>query len=140
MSVGADYNWPDTFHLIGEFFYHGMGTTDPDEYALEYSDEVKPDNYLGKYYVGVMASGQPIPILMLQCTALVNVTDPSAAIVPGLVYNASDEVDLMATGVIPVGKKPVEAAVTPENPIPMRYRSEFGAYPYSISVLARIYF
>ena len=138
-AFGVDHKWPDSLHLIAEYYYHGNGTMDPSKYLNRMREQdLSVDSLLGIHYLGVALMGDALPTLKLQAFVLANLTDPSASFIPGIIYNAADEVDLMLMGNIPIGRIPT---VQYNTPIPdVQFNSEFGAYPYSFSVLTRVYF
>jgi hypothetical protein len=63
---------------------------------------------------------------------IVNMTDGSVILSPGLEYNIAENIYLSAGAFVGIGKHP--------DIFPARYRSEFGAYPTMIYTSFRIYF
>jgi hypothetical protein len=135
-AAGLDHKWRNSLHLAAEYYYHGNGTMDPWRYVARFiNQDLVADPYVGMHYVGVSLSGEAMPILNLQATVLANLTDPSAYFIPAIIFNAASEVDLLIFGAIPAGK----AAGTSSGGLP-KIKSEFGTYPLTLSVLARIFF
>jgi len=135
--TGANYKWRNSLQLILEYHYHGNGTMNPANYynRLKTMDQMY-DNFVGIHYLGLVLQGNVLPVLKLMGTAAVNLIDPSAEIIPAIVYNPADKIDLMLYGTIPIGR----SAFMPSGGSEPEFRSEFGAYQYSATLLARIYF
>lgn len=145
-AAGFDHRWENTLHLMVEYYYHGNGASDKTKYLMRLAKrDMGSDPYLGEHYAGLILSGEAIPVLNLQCAVLANLTDPSAYVLPAIIYNAADEVDLIISGAIPVGESPANKMTLDPLILPFWWefpelRSEFGSYPYSVSVMTRVYF
>ncbi len=138
VAGGVDYRWPNTFYLVVEYYYHGNGVGDPDEYLGRMTDDAfLLDPYLGEHYLGVSLSGEVHPLVTLQGVLIGNLLDPSLLVSSGVTYSAADEVELIASAVLPIGRWP-----TLERPARMlpQLRSEYGAYPFSLFIQTRVYF
>ena len=134
VAGGLDYRWESSLHLMVEYYYHQNGGTDPIGYLTQLGGrDLTVDPYLGRHYLGAMLSGKPTPLLLLQGAVVANLSDPSAYAIPALVYNAASEVDFILYGTIPIGRYPSRTEYPELN-------SEFGLYPYSATLLSRMYF
>ena len=135
VAAGVDRKWENSLHLIAEYYFHGNGGTDTLGYLASLGGrDLTVDPYLGRHYLGAMLSGQPIPLVHMQGAVVANLTDPSVYVIPAIVYNAADEVDLIVFGTVPVGRTPATTGGFTE------LNSEFGVYPYSLLLLTRMYF
>lgn len=145
LALGLDHRWENSLHLMFEYYYHGNGTTDSGQYLDQLAVmDFGADLFLGEHYAALVLSGQPMPLLTLQGMLMANLTDPSILINPSIVYNAADEVEVIAAATIPIGLRPQEDGpvfLAGEGPFNQpRLRSEYGMYPYSVKLLARFYF
>jgi hypothetical protein len=137
ISAGIDKRWENSLHVIIEYYYHGNGTSNPDEYmqrALDDPDIMDP--YMGRNYAGILVMGDATPLLKLQGALLMNLDDSSILFGPGLIYSISDEAELMVGGTIPYGKLTSFDMATQTLDV----KSEFGLYPRTVYLLARVYF
>lgn len=96
-TLGLDYQSTKASASL-EYHFNGPGTAQADEYARELllapDEEVaRGDRYfVGRHYLGVLASYNPIVELQLGAAATVNLVDPSAMLVPSLTYFFSQDV------------------------------------------------
>jgi hypothetical protein len=137
VSVGVDKKWKNSLHVILEYFYHGNGKSNPDEYmerALNNPDTMDP--YLGRNYAGILVQGEPSPLFKLQGALLANLDDGSLLFGPGVIYSISDEAELILGGTIPYG----ETSSFDMFSQGLNVKSEFGLYPRSLYLLGRVYF
>ena len=138
VSAGFDHRWENSLHLMVEYYYHGNGADDADDYLQRLMDPAfVVDPYMGRHYAGLMLSGEATPLIRLQGIVLANLLDPSCYLSPSVVYYAADEVELIGAAAVPVGRTP--AVVLPEKIYP-RLRSEYGSYPWTLSLQTRVYF
>ncbi len=136
-AVGFDKRWENTVQLALEYYYRGQGAEGPDDYLTQAATMTDfADPYLGRHFLGLSISGEATPLLVLQAVALMNVTDPSFYVTGAATYSLDDNIDMIATLGIPLGRKP--GVQRPWRILP-RLRSEFGSYPYSASLLFRFY-
>jgi hypothetical protein len=140
VAAGLDHRFDNTLHLVLEYFYRGNGTYDPHDYleSAPYLNAMN-DPYFGRHYLGLMLSGELLPILTMQGVVIANLTDPSFILSPGLSLSASDEIQFTASVTLPIGRQPGETRTTGGLEIP-QLRSEYGTYPISASLLGRFYF
>ena len=146
VAGGFDHRWENTLHLMVEYYYHGNGETKNSRYLQHIQTmDTSSDPYIGQHYLGILLSGEALPVLTLQAAILANLTDPSAYVSPALTYNAADEVDLIVTGAIPLGRRAelkkmyLGYPILGQQSIP-ELGSEYGSYPASVSFLTRVYF
>jgi hypothetical protein len=137
ISAGIDKKWKNSLHVILEYFYHGNGKSNPDDYmerALNNPDTMDP--YLGRNYAGILVQGEPSPLFKLQGALLANLDDGSILFGPGVIYSISDEAELILGGTIPYG----ETSSFDMFSQGLNVKSEFGLYPRSVYLLGRVYF
>ncbi len=137
ISAGVDKKWENSIHVILEYFYHGNGKSNPDEYmerALNNPDIMDP--YLGMNYAGILVQGEPSPLFTLQGALIANLDDGSILFGPGVIYSLSDEAELILGGTIPYG----ETSSFDMFSQGLNVKSEFGLYPRSVYLLGRVYF
>ena len=137
ISAGIDKRWENSLHVIFEYFYHGNGKSNPDDYmerAIGNPDIMDP--YLGMNYAGILVQGEPSPLFTLQGTLLANLDDGSILFGPGVIYSLSDEAELILGGSIPYG----ETSSFDAYNLALDVKSEFGLYPRSVYLLGRVYF
>lgn len=137
ISAGIDKRWENSLHVILEYFYHGNGKSNPDDYMeriVDYPDIMDP--YLARNYFGIFVMGEPTPLFTLQGVLLANLDDGSILFGPGVIYSISDEAELILGGVIPYG----ETSFYNAGNFALDVKSEFGLYPRSVYLLGRVYF
>jgi hypothetical protein len=137
ISAGIDKRWENSLHVILEYFYHGNGKSNPDDYVeriKDYPDIMDP--YMGRNYAGILVMGEPTPLFTLQCALLANLDDSSILLGPGVIYSISDEAELIMGGVIPYGETSSYSA----KDFALDVKSEFGLYPRSVYLMGRVYF
>ena len=143
--LGLDYHFPFGLTLAGEAFYNGPGTDDTTQYARYFVgapsetsdadvDEARAERLargeafnVGRYYAGISASQEILPILHASVSAIGNLGDPSAMLMAGLRWSVVQNARFSFGAVIPLGEKPH----VPFNlgfPVP-QIKSEFGTMP-----------
>lgn len=135
VAAGVDKRFENTLHIMLEYYWHQKGETDPSRYLeskLQSYDMADP--FLGEHYLGLSMNGELLPVLVMQGTVIVNLTDPSMILSPGLTWSAEEEVDFIISATIPVGQWAKSGSVMPE------VKSEYGMYPFSIQLQGRWYF
>ncbi|HEY9161474.1 MAG TPA: hypothetical protein VIS94_10355 [Desulfomonilia bacterium] len=137
ISLGIDKRWENSLHVILEYYYHGNGKSNPDQYMeriLDYPDIMDP--YMGRNYAGIFVMGEPSPLFKLQGVLIANLDDGSILFGPGVIYSISDEAELILGGTIPYG----ETSFYNTHDFALDVKSEFGLYPRSVYLLGRVYF
>lgn len=137
-AVGLDYftTWQNA--AVGlEYLYVSDGADAPAGY-LGRASALFPDDtpYLGQHYLGLTGGGEILPILRVQLLALLNATDGSGLASLFVVWNATDEIDVMGGALLPWGQAPTVAA---PGALPT-LRSEYGAAPVTVLAETRIYY
>ena len=135
--VGADARPRDDVVVTAEYYFNGWGVTDPAGYlAVLSSDRVQRGEVFGagRHYLGGSAVWRTSELLSLGGTALVNLADPSALVIPSLEYWAEQKVLLRAGGYLPIGRRPTAAV-----PQDLALRSEYGAAPFGVFAQLAIY-
>lgn len=112
------------------YFYHGGGKDSAGEYSELLSDSQTQNLYWGRRYMAVGVSYEQSPLTTLQALAIANMTDNSRLLAFYSVHSITDEAELSFGFSIPFGA----------GPEGMEIRSEYGAYPYSMSLELRAYF
>ena len=100
-----------------------------------YPDDVL---FMGMHYVGVTGGFDILPILRVNAVALFNAYDLSGMGFLSLMYNMSDETDLIFGAMIPWGEKPTADAGSPVSI--SRIESEFGLASFAAFLEMRSYF
>lgn len=135
VSAGFDKRWPNSLHLIAEYYYHGNGKADPEEYLNRLNDlSLAMDPYFGRNYLGLTLMGDLSPVFTLQTVALVNLGDGACIFGPSVTYKAADEIEFILSAQLPYGKRADVCLSGPD------IGSEFGLYPRTFTLLGRIYF
>lgn len=125
-TLGLDYQDAKASASL-EYYFNGPGTVRAEEYARELllapDEEVaRGDRYfVGRHYLGALASYSPIVELQLGAAATVNLLDPSAMLVPSLTYFFSQDVLGSLGAYVGVGEGPILG-----DPGGFQLGSEFG--------------
>lgn len=113
--------------LLGEIYYNGWGTTDPDKYpALTLSKDYLLGNVLtlGKYSLAFQVSQQVSPLITLTPAVFANISDGSALLRIDGTYSISNYTDMMGGLFLGAGKRP-------DNGV---WKSEYGGAPISLYI------
>lgn len=112
--VGVDWRPAEKWVLFAEYHFNGWGTRD----AARYVETLRSDRVTrgevfgaGRHYAGLVVAWQASDLLSVQATALANLQDPSALVVPALEYWLEQSVLLRAGGYVPIGRPPDPAAL-----------------------------
>jgi hypothetical protein len=133
-GIGVDRQLTATVSLMAELAWNGFGATRPDEYpTIARADRVRRGevNALGRYYLGGSLSWQAHPLVTLAGSALVNLGDGSALLLPHGEWSLSDSVSVVFGGVFGVGP-----GVRGDG----RPGSEYGGAPATIYGAVKLYF
>ncbi len=127
-SLGLEHRWESSFELRLELFYNGLGGDNVAGYpAIAQTGNTQ---YLGRYYSALGGGYEITPLLSGQAVIISNLDDHSTLISLNTTYSLSDESELVGNLGIPLGDKPVNGL----------FNSEFGSYPVSINIEARLFF
>jgi hypothetical protein len=126
-----------TTSLSMEYNFNGIGATDAELYSLVLEDPRFAQGqtyFLGRHNLGAAAVWTPgNDRLNLSLTGLLNLQDPSSALVPNLTYDLGQSVRLSLGALASFGDPPL---FLPEPQL----RSEFGTYGDFVYALASYYF
>jgi hypothetical protein len=134
--IGVGYS-SDKLQVHAEYLYNGAGQMPIAQAWPLVREGVLP--HASRQVVGSMLTYKVTPLLKPSLGMLVSLSDASLLILPGLVYSAADEVELLAGAILAVGKHPtieLDAQGTPG----VHYRSEFGTYPHVFYLEVKVYF
>jgi len=132
LSIGVGHNFPDDFDIKGEFFYHGAGTGDRDNYGGALFSSASTLPYLARRYIAFGAGYRINPLLHVDGVAITNLVDLSTLVAVNALYSLSDETEFSFSLIIPAG----HGTSTGSSKI----ESEFGLYPVSGVLEFRAYF
>lgn len=132
LAVGFERRFESSLFLSAEYFFHGAGATDVDDYATRLTDPVfaAGPRYFGRHYVAAAASYELTPLTNGNALLLVNLTDRSFLASIYLVRSLDDEAEASVVVSVPVGARPSLLGLA----------SELGAAPITIGVEVRRYF
>jgi hypothetical protein len=135
-TIGLDWLGGETV-LSAEYNFNGIGATDAADYEQVLADPrlARGETYfLGRHNLGGLVTWTPgNDRLSLTATGLLNLQDPSGALVPNLTYDFGQETRVSAGALVSFGNTPVFAP-DPE------LRSEFGAYGDFMFLMLSVYF
>jgi len=126
-TLGADWIGA-RLQLSAEYHYNGIGAGDDDGYLDQLQDPrfLRGESYyLGRHYLGALAAYAATDRLALSTSTLVNLRDPSAAILPDATYDLGQAVRISVGGLFSLGAAPRPAQ---RFPVPLELPTEFGAY------------
>jgi hypothetical protein len=133
-SVGIDRQLTPTLALMAELAWNGFGAADPGDYPLVASaDRVRRGevNSLGRYYAGGTLTWQAHPLVVVAGTALINLGDGSALLLPHADWSLSDTLVLVFGAVFGAGAGEGAAG---------QPRSEYGGAPAVVYGAVKLYF
>jgi hypothetical protein len=142
ISVGADYNFTGDFYGYLEYHFNSAGENDPHDYIdlvmnpADHPAYSKENVYLlGKRYLSVGGNYSGIPLMPVTFLLMVNANDLSADISVSAEYNIKENIYIEGGFFLGLGPEPdLQAGV------PVRYNSEFGAYPDVLYTAVKTYF
>jgi hypothetical protein len=147
VSTGLDYSFSESLYAYIEYHFNEAGRSDADDY----SELLRADNeataydegavYLfGKHYIAPGFTYQITPLFTFIAGALYNINDNSVLLYPDFRYSLSDEAEIEAGAFVGVGRKGkiVRNAYTGE--IDISADSEFGLYPDTYFISAKLFF
>jgi hypothetical protein len=106
--AGLEWRPLEKLVLMGEYYFNGFGAADARDYAAELrSDRVARGEVFGagRHYLGLVSSWLASDLVTLTTTALVNLGDPSAMLVPVLEWSVEQSVLVRAGAFIPFGAR-----------------------------------
>lgn len=117
--AGVDWRPHDKLLVMAEYYFNGFGADSPAGYAQKLSSArvVRGEVFgAGRHYVGVSASWMQDELLTFSLSSLVNLTDPSAMVIPALEYWFEQNVIVRAGGYVPLGARPDQTVFTGLTP------------------------
>jgi hypothetical protein len=132
-GAGLDRQLTPTLTLTAEASVNGHGVDDPRRYpALAATDRVRRGEVtsLGRYYLGASLAWQVHPLLSLAGSALVNLGDGSALLLPHADWSLADNLSLVVGGIVGLG---------PGREPDGRPGSEYGPVPSTLYAAVRAY-
>lgn len=152
--VGAEARPHEKVLLVAEYSYNGYGSTRPQDYAalLSSARVLRGEIFgAGRHQAGLAASFLATDLFTAQLSALMNLTDPSALIIPSVEYSVSQTVLLRAGAYVPVGRPPdahvydgftaadLQSAAFQQAVASRGLRSEYGASSFGAFVQVGLY-
>jgi hypothetical protein len=142
VSAGVDYNFKGGLYGYLEYYFNSAVVNDPHDYLdilLNPGDHPAYSEgnvyLLGRHYLCLGGSYSVTPLLPVSCLLMVNLNDLSADLSISAEYNIRENFYLAGGVFLGLGPKPdVQGA------LPVRYKSEFGAYPDLIYTAVKAYF
>ncbi len=132
LSVGFERRFESSLMLTAEYFFHGAGATNVDDYAARLNDPVfaAGPRYFGRHYAAAAASYEITPLTNGNALLLVNLVDGSMLASLYVVYSLDDEAEASLVVSVPVGAGPTLTGL----------QSELGAAPMTVGIEVRRYF
>ena len=128
LSVGFEHRWPSSLELRLEYFHHGSGADDEDDYQLALRADA--GGYLARRYLALGTGYEFTPLLRGEALVIANLVDDSRLLSLYAVYSLADEAELALNVGLPFGDQPEGLSV----------RSEFGLFPRAGTLELRLYF
>ncbi|GMR04791.1 MAG: hypothetical protein BMS9Abin23_0699 [Thermodesulfobacteriota bacterium] len=132
LSLGLAHTFPNDFDIKGEFFYHGAGIGDRDNYGASLFTTSSTLPYLARQYLAIGAGYKVNPLLRVDGVAIMNLVDQSALLAFNALYSLSNESEFSFSLILPTGRETSTGASA--------INSEFGLYPVSAVFELRAYF
>jgi hypothetical protein len=130
LSLGIEHRWENSLNLRLEHFYHGNGASSVSDYDITPTTAQGNSIYLGRNYTALGIGYEFTPLLNAEMLTIANLIDHSYLLSFNAIYSLSDEAELATNLGVPIGKKPEGNEI----------KSEFGLYPYTVSIEVRCYF
>jgi len=135
ISAGAEYYFTGDLYIFGEYHYSYAGTLKSRDYMLNSSMNATAYQdsgvyLLGEHYFAPGINWQVHPLVSLSLQILLNCSDPSAMIIPKISWSVEENIFLDLGATINAGRRISSKGLN----------SEFGSYPDSYYLSARLYF
>lgn len=107
--VGGEYRFENDLYISAEYFYNGFGTPHTSRYVKKiFSKRITAgDIYnISRHYLGILASYEVTPLLVVSLATIINLIDHSLLINPTIIFSLSDNTEFVAGMVIGEGLKP----------------------------------
>lgn len=129
LSLGVEHRFENSLDARLEWFRHGSGADNTDDYNTMVIAPGSPA-YLGRHYLAAGASYELTPLLNGQALLAANLIDRSSITAISILYSLSDEAELSAGLTLPRGKRAHGGVL----------RSEYGNAPILLNLELRQYF
>ena len=123
-SLGLEHRWPNSLELRLEYFHHGSGADDEDDYQLALLSDTS--SYLARRYAALGAGYEFTPLLRGEVLGIANLVDGSRLLSLYAVCSLADAAELALNVGPPFGDEPDAGGV----------RSEFGLFPRAATLEA----
>lgn len=91
--LGLDYAFPNSLYIVGEYLYNGNGELNKDDYDWTILS-LGSWEQLAREYLGLTASYELTPLVILSGTYIQNLCDKSTMFGPHLKWSLADDADL----------------------------------------------
>jgi hypothetical protein len=146
-STGFDYSFTDKLYVYIEYHFNEAGASSANDYNKLISGIVNRTAYqegavylYGRHYLAPGFTYQLTPLLTCSTGALYNIEDGSVLIFPGLQYSLSDEALIEMGAFTGFGKGGRVIRDTDTGALSISANSEFGLYPDTYFISAKLYF
>jgi hypothetical protein len=146
-STGFDYSFTDKLYTYIEYHFNDAGTSRAHDYNQLISGIVNRIAYeegavylYGRHYLAPGFTYQLSPLLTCSTGALYNIDDGSVLVFPGLQYSLSDEALIEMGAFTGFGGKSRVLRNTDTDVLSISANSEFGLYPDTYFISAKLYF
>jgi hypothetical protein len=154
--AGIEWRPREAWVLGAEYYFNGFGTSAPSGYLSQMRSERVARGEVfgsGRHYLGLVSSWAASDLWSVQATALVNLQDPSAMLVPMLEWSAAQNRLLRLGAFIPLGDRPTvisldgydharpdsETDALREAATTLGLRSEYGASAAGVMAQLAVY-
>lgn len=147
ISTGFDYSFTDKIYAYVEYHFNEAGRSNADDYRHLILASNKETAYqegavylFGKQYIAPGCTYQITPLLTFNAGTLYNVADSSILLSPNFQYSLSDEASIDAGAFVGSGRGSKIVRNTDTGEIDISTNSEFGLYPDTYFITAKLYF
>ncbi|MEW5803497.1 MAG: hypothetical protein AB1847_15500 [bacterium] len=130
-GLEVSYLFQNNIQVDLEFFFHGDGAGDAENYNLANNDADYQTPFAGRYYTILDMSYDLTPLLKFSPAAIANLGDGSMLVSPRLVYSVSDNSEVLAFIDLSLGQSPDRDGTI---------RSEYGSSPRGGGLFLRLFF
>jgi hypothetical protein len=155
--AGVDWRPAEAWVLTAEYYFNGFGTDDNSELLAKLSDPrvIRGEVFgAGRHYAGLVAAYMADDLITLSGTAIVNILDPGALLIPALEYWFAQNMLLRAGAFVPLAQGVDTRVITRLEPndvltnsdkfqhatTTFGARSEYGLSPTGAFVQVGVYF
>ncbi len=131
IALSVDHRFDMGLDVRAEWFYHGRGASEPQDYHLPLVQSNGLFSQLGRYYMAIGGSYLVTPLWTVDGSIIFNLVDHSEIYSLQALYSVSNESEFVCSLLIASGDKSDNIA---------RLKSEYGLLPNQLSLEYRIYF